>query len=225
MTKKLGWLVGGAALMMVAAPAQAQEPEGKFQVKLLGTAVVPDGKITSVKADPTNVTVGAQSDAKNNVVPTLAVEYFFSPNLSVETICCLTTHHINGEGTLAGTELMKDIMILPATVTLKAHLPLGPIKPYVGAGPTYFLFLGDKSGATTQSLGLTKGHVDDTFGAVLQAGVDVPLGAKGFGLSLDAKRYFVRPKAYWYDATGALGLATKHKLDPWVLSAGVSYRF
>ena len=224
MTKKWGWLVGGAALMMLAAPAQAQEP-GKIQVKLLGTAVLPDGKITSVKADPTNVTVGAQSEAKNNYVPTLAVEYFFSPNLSVETICCLTTHHINGAGTLAGTELMKDITILPATVTLKAHLPLGIIKPYVGVGPTYFLFLGDKSGATTQTLGLTKGHIDDTFGAVLQAGVDVPLGAKGFGLSLDAKRYFVRPKAYWYDATGALGLATKHKLDPWVLSAGVSYRF
>jgi len=223
MTKKLGWLVGGAALMMLAAPAQAQE--GKIQVKLLGTAVLPDGKITSVRADPTNVTVGAQSKASDNVVPTLAVEYFLSPNLSVETICCLTKHHINGAGTLAGTELMQDITILPATVTLKAHLPLGIIKPYVGVGPTYFLFLGDKSGATTQSLGLTKGHIDDTLGAVLQAGVDIPLGAKGFGLSLDAKRYFVRPKAYWYDATGALGLATKHKLDPWVLSAGVSYRF
>jgi len=153
MTKKLGWLVGGAALMMAAAPVQAQE-QGKIQVKLLGTAVLADGKITSVRADPTNVTVGAQTDAKNNYVPTLAVEYFFSPNISVETICCLTTHHINGTGTLAGTELMKDIKIVPATVTLKAHLPLGIIKPYVGAGPTYFLFLGDKSGATTQSLGL-----------------------------------------------------------------------
>ncbi len=224
MAKKLGWLVGGAALVMLTAPVQAQEP-GKFQVKLLGTAVLPDGKITSVKKDNLGLPVGTQSDAKNNYVPTLAVEYFFMPNLSVETICCLTTHHINGAGALAGTELMKDIKIVPATVTLKAHLPLGPIKPYIGAGPTYFLFLGDKSGATTQSLNQTKGHIDDTFGAVLQAGVDVPLGAKGFGLSLDAKRYFVRPKAYWYDATGALGLATKHKLDPWVLSAGVSYRF
>lgn len=222
MTKKLGWLVGGAALMMLAAPAQAQEPEGKIQVKLLGTAVLPDGKAIN------GITgfVGSESDAKNNYVPTLAVEYFLSPNVSVETICCLTTHHITGSaGALAGAELMKDIKIVPATVTLKAHLPLGIIKPYVGVGPTYFLFLGDKSGAATRSLGLTKAHIDDTFGAVLQAGVDVPLGAKGFGLSLDAKRYFVRPKAYWYTAAGALGLATKHKLDPWVLSAGVSYRF
>lgn len=225
MTKKLGWLVGGAALMMVAAPVQAQE--GKIQVKLLGTAVIPDGKITSLGTNPGAAVLGAtpQSDAKNNVVPTLAVEYFLSPNLSVETICCVTKHHINGEGSLAGTELMKDITIVPATVTLKAHLPLGLIKPYVGVGPTYFLFLGDKSGATTRSLGLTKGHIDDTLGAVLQAGVDIPLGAKGFGLSLDAKRYFVRPKAYWYTAAGALGLETKHKLDPWVLSAGVAYRF
>ncbi|MCI1757405.1 MAG: hypothetical protein LKM31_17450, partial [Sphingobium sp.] len=67
--------------------------------------------------------------------------------------------------------------------------------------------------------------LNDKVGVVLQAGVDVPLSDKGFGLSLDAKRYFVRPSSHWYDATGTEQLATRHKLDPWVLSAGVSYRF
>jgi len=53
----------------------------------------------------------------------------------------------------------------------------------------------------------------------------MPLGDGGFGLSVDAKRYFLRPTAHWFDASGAEIIRTKHKLDPWVLSAGVSYRF
>lgn len=218
-------MVGIAATAVMAAPAGAQETQGRWQVKLLGTAVLPDGKITDVKNNAAGVPAGTQSKANDNVVPTLAVEYFFTPNVSVETICCLTQHDVDGAGALAGTELVADAKILPATVTLKYHLPLGVIKPYVGAGPTYFIFIDEKSGATTRTLGLPKARLNDKVGAVLQAGVDVPLGEGGFGLSLDAKRYFLRPTAHWFDASGTELLATRHKLDPWVLSAGVSYRF
>ncbi len=227
MNKKFGWAASAMVLATAIVPAgvQAQDVQGKWQVKVLGTAVLPDGKITKVLNNAAEVPAGTQSKANDNVVPTLAVEYFFTPNVSVETICCLTQHDVDGRGALAGTELVADAKILPATVTLKYHLPLGAIKPYVGAGPTYFIFIDEKSGATTKALGLTKARLNDKVGAVLQAGVDVALGDKGFGLSLDAKRYFVRPTAHWFDATGTELLATKHKLDPWVLSAGVSYRF
>ena len=225
MVRNIGALAGAAALALIATPAMAQGADGKLQVKLLGTAVLPDGKITKVKMDP-GLPAGSQSKANDNVVPTLAIEYFFTPNVSVETICCLTQHDVDGAGALDGAELVSNVKILPATLTLKYHLPLGPIKPYIGAGPTYFFFIDEKSGATTQAaFSLPKAHLTDKFGAVLQAGMDVPLGDGGFGLSIDAKRYFMRPTANWYDASGAKVLSTKHKLDPWVLSAGVSYRF
>jgi len=222
---KIGAMTGAAALALMTMPAMAQSADGNWQVKLLGTAVLPDGKITKVKVDNVPLAAGSQSKANDNVVPTLAVEYFFSPNFSVETICCLTQHDVDGAGALAGTELVADIKILPATVTAKFHMPLGPIKPYIGAGPTYFIFIDEKSGATTKTLGLPKAHLTDEFGVVLQAGFDVPLGDGGFGLSVDAKRYFLNTTASWFDATGTKILSTKHKLDPWVLSAGVSYRF
>ncbi|TNE39731.1 MAG: OmpW family protein [Sphingomonadales bacterium] len=230
MKKQIGWMIGVAAMAVMTSPAGAQETQGKWQVKLLGTAVLPDGKITSVKngAALTALELTAsdvQSKANDNVVPTLAIEYFFTPNVSVETICCLTQHDVDGRKALAKTELIADAKILPATVTLKYHMPLGPVKPYIGAGPTYFIFIDEKSGATTKALGLPKARLNDKVGVVLQAGVDVPLGNNGFGLSLDAKRYFVRPTAHWFDADGVEQLATRHKLDPWVLSAGVSYRF
>ncbi len=227
MKKAIGWAVGAMAMAAATAPAgvQAQDLQGKWQVKLLGTAVLPDGKISKVLNNAANIPAATQSKANDNLVPTLAVEYFFTPNVSVETICCLTQHDVDGRGALAGTELVADAKVLPATVTLKYHLPLGVIKPYIGAGPTYFIFIDEKSGATTKALGLPKARLNDKVGAVVQAGVDVPLGAQGFGLSLDAKRYFVRPTAHWFDASGTEALATRHKLDPWVLSAGISYRF
>jgi outer membrane protein len=100
------------------------------------------------------------------------------------------------------------------------------IKPYVGAGPAYFIFFDEKPGAAARSLlGATKLAFNDKLGVAVQAGVDVALGNSGFGLSLDAKRYWVRPTAHWSNASGAEVLATRHKLDPWVLSAGVAYRF
>lgn len=224
MKSKFVWAMGAVALAALTTPAQAEDAQGKIQVKVLGTAVLPDGKIDKVLNNVPGLPATSQAKASDNVVPTLAVEYFFSPNFSVETICCLTAHHINGAGPLAGLNLVKTTKILPATVTLKAHMPLGPIKPYIGAGPTYFIFISEKSGTDTSALGLTKLKINDKVGVVLQGGVDIPLNGP-FGLSLDAKRYFVRPSAHWSTAAGTEMVATRHKLDPWVLSAGVAYRF
>ena len=60
----------------------------------------------------------------------------------------------------------------------------------------------------------------------VQAGVDIALN-EHYGLSLDAKKYWVSTEATFYAPTlpGGIALQTNHKLDPWVLSAGVSYRF
>lgn len=221
---KAAFLAATALTLAIGPAAHAQEA-GKIQVKLLGTAVLPDGKITEVKKDLVGIG-STNTDANDNYVPTLAIEYFFTPNISIETICCLTEHDVDAtSGPLAPGELVADAKILPATLTVKYHLPTGAgLKPYVGAGPTYFIFIDEKPGATVKAA-LPRQKMDDTFGFVLQAGVDVPLGTKGFGLSLDAKRYFLRPDAHWYLPNGTEAIVTHHKLDPWVLSAGVAYRF
>ncbi|WP_041558649.1 OmpW family protein [Novosphingobium sp. PP1Y] len=231
--RKLTMMAALAAATVFAAPAMAGSPEGHFQVKVLGTAVLPDGKIDSVKSVDTTTTLGGavaalanpQTKANDNVVPTLALEYFFNRTFSVETICCFTQHHVNGAGDLAGTELVDHVLILPATLTAKAHLDTGgPIKPYVGAGPALFLVFDEKPGATAAALGIDKVKMSNKLGVAAQAGVDIALGDQGFGLSLDAKKYWMRPTASFYEGD-TLALKTRHKLDLWVLSAGVSYRF
>lgn len=214
-----------AATAGLATPAYAGNPEGKLQVKVLGTAVLPSGKITRVDTDLVGLPAGTQTEANDNVVPTVAIEYFFSKNISLETICCITQHDVDGTTGLPGAELVSDARIIPATFTLKYHLDTGSgFKPYVGAGPTFFLIFDEDPGAFAVGLGSDDLDMSSELGFALQAGADFALSDSGFGLSIDAKKYFVDTKAKWY-AGGVEVIGTKHKLDPWVLSAGVSYRF
>ncbi|SNT25355.1 OmpW/AlkL family protein [Sphingopyxis indica] len=208
-----------------AVPGQAAAKQGDVQLKLLATLVVPDGKISDVELDAIGLPAGTQTRANDNVTPTIAIEYFVAGHVSIETIAGVTQHDVDGRGALDGAELVSDAKIVPATLTLKYHFGAdGGIRPYVGAGPSYFIFIDEKSGAAAVALGATRQKMDDSFGVALQAGVDVPLNAKGLGLTLDAKRYFLRPTAHWYAGTTEV-LRTEHKLDPWVISAGVAYRF
>lgn len=222
----LSCLAGAIALASPMA-AHAGSPDGKVQVKVLMTGVLPDGQIDTVRTDLVGVPAGTQTKANDNWVPTVALEYFFSPNVSVETICCLTAHHVDGAGAIAGVDhLIDDILILPATVTLKAHATgLGAFKPYVGAGPAYFIVLDSKIGAGGTAIGAASAKLHSKVGFALQAGVDIPVNDSGMSFSLDAKRYFVRPVASFYTGAGVEALSTRHQLDPWVVSAGVGFRF
>lgn len=221
-------VLGGAALALAATPAMAQDGDtdraGDIQFKVLGTAVLPDGKITAVNVDLVGLPATTQTEANNNFVPTIAIEYFLTDNVSIETIAGTTQHDVDAVSGLPGAELVSDALLLPATVTAKYHFDLGGVKPYVGGGVAYFMWLSDKPGAATLPLGVTDTDLSDEFGFALQGGFDVPLGDKGFGLTFDAKKYFIDTTARWY-AGNTLAIETKHKLDPWVLSAGVAYRF
>lgn len=224
MTKTLAAALTAAATFAFASPALAGSADGNLQVKAFATGVLPSGEITDVRTNLVGAPATSDSRASDSVVPTLAVEYFFSPNFSVETICCVTPHDVTGAGPLAGAKLVNDAIILPATITLKYHFDLGGVKPYVGAGPTRFFIFSEGVGADAAALGATRVNLSDSFGVAVQAGMDIPLNDKGLGFSVDAKRYFVNTTASFY-AGNTLALQTKHKLDPWVVSGGLSYRF
>lgn len=213
-----------AATLLGSVPANAAE-DGKFQVKLLATGVLPDGKITGVD-DPSGILSAAdQTRLNDRVVPTLAVEYYLSDAVSLETICCLTPHTVIGSaGAINGAEIVDHVLVLPATVTLKYHFGEGSIRPYLGAGPTWFFYLDEKPGTLPASLGVTKVALDNKLGVAVQAGVDIPVNDTGMGISFDAKRYWVKTAANYF-ASGVKVLETRHKVDPWVISGGVYFRF
>lgn len=220
------WAAALATAAAIATPALAADQDGRWQVKLLGSGVLPDGRIDAVKTDLIGLPAGSQTQADDNVVPTLAIEYYATPQLSIETICCLTQHKVDGAGALAGAgRLVDHALILPATLTLKYHVDAGPIRPYVGAGPGLFVIMGEKPGAAARALGATRVSMTNELGVVLQGGVDIPVSGSGLGLSLDAKKYFIGTATRFTTATGVTALETQHKLDPWVVSGGVYFRF
>ena len=211
-----------AALLL---PGQAAAKSGDIQFKLLGTYVAPDGKISDVKIDGIGLPAGTQSKANDNITPTIAIEYFISDNISLETIAGVTQHDVDGRGALAGAELVADAKIVPATLTIKYHFGQdGGVKPYIGPGPSDDLDHDEKPGATPRTLGATRQQMNDKLGLALQAGIDVPVNDKGLSVTLDATRSFLRPTARWFAGNTEV-LRTRHKLDPWVISAGVGLRF
>ncbi|UKK85533.1 outer membrane beta-barrel protein [Sphingopyxis sp. BSN-002] len=209
----------------LAIPGQAYAKTGDVQFKIFATYVAPDGKISDVKLDAIGLPANTQAKADDNITPTVAIEYFVADAISIETIAGVTQHDVNGRGGLNGATLVSDAKIVPATLTLKYHFGKdGGIQPYVGAGPSYFIFIDEKPGATTRALGATRQKMGDKLGVALQAGIDIPVNDKGLAFSLDAKRYFLRPTATWFAGATPV-LKTRHTLDPWVLSAGVAFRF
>ena len=222
MHKTIAIVLAGA--MMTASPAYAQIDDSRVQVKLLGTYVAPDGEITSLNTDIVGLPADTQTEANDNFVPTLSIEYFISPNFSIEAICCVTQHDVDAIAGLPGAELVSDAKVIPATFTAKYHFDLDGVKPYVGAGATYFWWIDVDTGAAAADLGVSSTTLSDELGFVLQAGVDIPVNDNGLGFTLDAKRYFVDTTARWF-VGDTLAIETEHKLDPWVVSAGVAYRF
>ena len=177
---KTRYLSLAATAAMLAIPGQAAAKSGDVQLKLLATYVAPDGKIKDVKLDLIGLPASTQTKADDNVVPTIAIEYFVTDNISVETIAGVTQHDVVGRGGLAGAGLVSNANIVPATLTLKYHFGKdGGVQPYVGAGPSYFIFIDEKPGATAVALGATRQKMGDSLGMALQAGIDVPVNAKG----------------------------------------------
>ena len=66
--------LGCAALAVAASPAMAQDRAGDVQVKVMGSAVLPDGKIKRVNVDLVGVPADTQTNATDNFVPTAAIE-------------------------------------------------------------------------------------------------------------------------------------------------------
>ena len=100
-------------------------------------------------------------------------------------------------------------MIFPAVVVVNAPVGIRVIVPPVVAIPAGGVIV-----AMAAEPGVTEITLFD----------HVPVNDSGMFVSLDAKKYFVSTDAHWY-VNGAEVINTKHKLDPWVLSAGVGFRF
>ncbi len=199
-------------------PAAAGDNNGNFMARVLVTGVLPDTEADPISLNGAAGAVPADAyEVSDEVIPALTLTYFLSNNLALELFCCFAKHDIDGQGALAGVDV-GDTWIFPPALTLQYHFTgMGSLKPYVGAGVQYINFFDTNS----NDLGGTM-DIDDAFGFTLQAGVDVALGS-GWYLNADVKKTWLDTD--WDIRTGGNTLSGDFDLDPWIVSAGLGYRF
>lgn len=209
-------LLAGAAVLALAGTANAQDftpkHKGLIMLNVRATDVAPDANDAITTA--AGAATGLHVDVKDDVMPTIGLSYFLTDHVAIEAIAGTTKHTVRAQG--PGTNIaVHDTWVLPPVVSLQYHFaPDAKVSPYVGAGLNYMIFYSgkDKNGFTVK--------LKDGFGYALQAGVDVATTGP-WSVNVDVKKVFFETDAKINGGT----LKSKVNLDPWVVSAGVGYKF
>lgn len=158
--------------------------------------------------------LGMDVDVKDDTGFAFTLGYRFLDNWGVELLAAQPFKHdidLNGDD-LASTKH------LPPTLTLQ-YYPLGGtdawVQPYIGAGVNYTHF-------SDEDLDVGSLDLDDSWGAAGQLGVDLLVDDHW---SFNAAAWYIDIDS---DATAKVGgqsYDTTVHIDPWVVMAGVGYRF
>jgi outer membrane protein len=195
------------APLMVADIAAAADTtrNSPWQFRLRAIDINPD--------ESSSVNIGGEVHVDNAIVPEFDISYFFTDNIAAELILATAKHDLSHSA--AGA--LGETWILPPTLTLQYHFtPNNAFSPYVGAGLNYSWFYGE-DGAT----GVNNLDLDGGLGYALQAGFDYWLN-QNWGVNVDVNKVYLN-----VDATLNAGapVSADVDLDPWIMGAGVSYRF
>ena len=179
--------------------------EGDFFTRLGVAKVAP-------KSDNGSLVDGAiEADVQDKTNFAFTLGYRFHDNVGVELLAALPFEHdiyLNGEN-LASTKH------LPPTLTVQ-YYPLGgtqaSVQPYLGAGINYTRFSSESSELGDLSL-------DSSWGAAGQVGVDLLIDDNW---ALNAAAWYIDIDT---DATLDGADIGTVEIDPWVVMAGISYRF
>jgi len=162
--------------------------------------------------------IGGRPSASNTATPQLDLTYFMTPQLSLNLIAATSRHDVEVRGSAIGDVDLGRVWALPPTLTLQFHpFPQARFSPYVGAGVNYTFFYGEGGGRTPP---VTKVDIKNDFGFAVNFGMDIEV-APNWLVNLDAKKLWLRPDVSVNSGT----ITGRADLDPWIIGAGVRYRF
>ncbi|MER9690260.1 OmpW family protein [Mesorhizobium sp. M0139] len=193
------------------AGAAVTEWPNPWQVRLRALGVVTED------SGYVNAVPGSGLSYSNTVRPELDISYYFTDNIATELILGTTYANIEGQGAIGALGNVGKVWLLPPTLTLQYHFAnFGAFKPYIGAGVNYTIFYNQHAGSADAL------HVKNTFGTALQVGFDYMVD-QHWGVNFDVKKLFLKPD---FDVTVDGAKQTgRAELDPWLIGAGVTYRF
>ncbi|WP_342331656.1 OmpW family outer membrane protein [Pedobacter sp. FW305-3-2-15-E-R2A2] len=226
-------LIVSMALMMAglyAYPQSSQTGE-QWRVRLRGVAVIPQ-ESASIGV------IGGDAKISNSFIPELDFTYFFNKHFAAELILGTTRHKVStvgsdlsaiGAASSAKVDLGK-VWLLPPTLTLQYHYPVGKFNPYLGAGVNYTIFYSADEGPVVKGI-----KYKDKFAFAAQAGFDYDISKRLF-INVDLKKIFLSTTAT-VDASnltpsGSPQLApvlsnieADVKIRPWLLGVGIGCKF
>jgi len=228
----LSSLVAATVVSMFAAPAVAADLGAKpvykapaidawnpwmIRLRALGVVTRDSGVVDQV--------AGSGLATSDSVVPELDITYFFTKNIAAELILGVTRHHVTGTGVAATNGLdVGKAWLLPPTLTLQYHFTnFGAFKPYVGAGVNYTVFFSQSAGNVTNGIAtVTSSNLHNTAAPAAQIGFDYMID-RHWGVNVDVKKLWLRPN--WDGTVNGGAMTGKVNLDPWLIGAGVTYKF
>lgn len=216
---------GAADLPSRAAPPPVLAPiveDGfqPFQIRLDAAGIITDrgGSLSTVS---TGAFVSNGITGSNAIIPELDISYFFTKNLAVQLMCCFSAHNLflNG-GALAGTQVAHT-WIFPPTLLFQYHVTsFGRFQPYIGVGVNYTHYFSQNPNYAV----LNYVHVADSWGVAGQIGFDYMIN-DNWGFNVDVKKIMMNPHVDANLAGSGTALTGRADLSPWIVAAGVTYRF
>ncbi len=98
---------------------------------------------TGLSAGPGTVVPFGSTNTSWAIIPSLAVDYYINKNFSIEAICCVSPHHIQGTGTIQST--FAHTWVFPPTILLDYHFTnFGAWQPYIGVGVNFTAYWGTR---------------------------------------------------------------------------------
>jgi outer membrane protein len=158
----------------------------------------------------------ASTSTSWSIIPTLAVDYYLNKNWSIEAICCVSPHHIQGTGSIQST--FAHTWVFPPSLLVAYHFTnFGPWQPYIGVGVNFTAYWGTRvnnetfpvffqpSGPLTSALIANQAPgayaqfynatVTPSWGVVGQVGLDYMFN-EHWGLNLDVKYITMEPTVH-----------------------------
>jgi len=198
------------ALSQFALPAHAAGP---WTARLRATYLDMANKSDAFSA--LGINFGADAVTINSKwIPEFDFSYAFSENLSAELVLTIPQKQ---DVSLAGVGKLGSFKHLPPTLVAQYNFaPNGKVQPYIGAGLNFTLIFDTDLKVANVPLDLE----DYSVGLAAQAGLNIDLG-NGMHFNLDVKRAQLRSDV---SVKGGPKLTTA-KLDPWLYSVGLGWRF
>ena len=171
----------------------------------------------TIKVDGT-VIPGSTAEVSNGTAVTFDVGYDITPDIAAMLMVGIPPKpRIWGQGTVATLGELGAVRYGPAIFTVLYRLPrFGAFEPYLGVGAAYAIILKDYD-ASVSNL-----RVQNNFGFVAQAGAAYSLNRR-WSLYVDFKKVWLSVDAY--GSVDAAPVTARVKLDPDMVTAGVSYHF